>query len=132
MADININANPGKALPELHGQSVLSIAGKVSLRAYMDATGAERMPGFQLRYIRFLRPGVAERLTVPALPFSEIERRGARMYKGVARPTGTAPADQAGEGGSTPTATLQRREGGARKRRPLGPRKIRRGSPTAG
>ena len=40
------------------------------------------VPGFQLRYIFFLESSWRARLTVPELPYSEIERHGARMYKG--------------------------------------------------
>ena len=47
--------------------------------------GAERIDGFQLRYLYFIDPTARERLTVPILPFSEIERRGAGMYKGAKR-----------------------------------------------
>lgn len=46
----------------------------------------------------------------PILPFSEIDRRGAGMYKGQSRAAsidGDAPGVQPGEGGSTPTAALQ-------------------------
>lgn len=48
----------------------------------MEVTGAQRLPGFQLRYIYFIDPKWRKRLTVPELPFSEIDRRGAGMYKG--------------------------------------------------
>ena len=47
-----------------------------------DFTGAEKLPGFQLRYIYFLNPEARQRLTVPTIPFSEIGKRGASMYKG--------------------------------------------------
>jgi hypothetical protein len=76
--------------------------------------GWTKLPGFQLRYIYFLDPTARDRLTVPILPFSEIDRRGAGMYKGEQRKQSCAgsetkdtPADQAGEGGSTPTPALQ-------------------------
>ena len=62
------------------------------------------------RLNRFLDPSARERLTVPILPFSEIDRRGAGMYKGQSRAAsidGDAPGVQPGEGGSTPTAALQ-------------------------
>jgi hypothetical protein len=74
--------------------------------------GATPIPGFQLRYIYFLDPTARERLTVPILPFSEIERRGAGMYRG--KPISRAGSDTtdtaaypAAEGGSTPTPALQ-------------------------
>jgi hypothetical protein len=81
--------------------------------------------GFQLRYIYFLDPTAKDRLTVPILPFSEIERRGAGMYKGIKRDKqaiggdhphsdecvtsidSDAPGDQLGERGASPTVTLQ-------------------------
>lgn len=44
--------------------------------------GAEYIEGFQLRYIYFLNPKARERLTCPILPFSEIDARGAGLYKG--------------------------------------------------
>ena len=73
--------------------------------------GARPVPGFQLRYIYFLNPAARSRLTVPVLPFSEIQRRGAGMYKGQPIKRGDsmgghAPGIQPGEGGSTPTSPL--------------------------
>jgi len=53
-----------------------------TLTSFLARVGAETLPGFQLRYIYFLDPTYRERLTVPELPFSEIGRMGARMYKG--------------------------------------------------
>jgi len=53
----------------------------------MEAEHGKYTPtvGFQLRYIYFIDPTARERLTVPILPFSEIARRGAGMYKGKPR-----------------------------------------------
>jgi hypothetical protein len=74
----------------------------------------ESMQGFQLRYIYFLDPTARDRLTVPILPFSEIDRRGAGMYKGKPRQqrAGSDTKDTAGthpaKGGSTPTPALQK------------------------
>jgi hypothetical protein len=79
------------------------------MRQYVEA-GFRPIPGFQLRYIYFLDPAARERLTVPILPYSEIERRGARMYKGqsicAASIVADAPGVQPGEGGAEPTAAL--------------------------
>ena len=50
-----------------------------------DFTGAERLQGFQLRYIYFLDKDARKRLTVPEIPFSEIRKAGAGMYKGERR-----------------------------------------------
>jgi hypothetical protein len=88
--------------------------GASSWPAYVKATGAVCLEGFMLRYIYFLDSTARDRLTVPVLPFSEIDRRGAGMYKGKQRlqscagsDTTDTPAIPAGEGGSTPTPALQ-------------------------
>lgn len=84
--------------------------GASSMKIYKDA-GWKPKEGFQLRYIYFLDPTARQRLTVPILPFSEIERRGAGMYKGKKKSAGSivadAPVIQTGEGGSNPTPALQ-------------------------
>ena len=72
-------------------------------------TGCRRVPGFQLRYIYFLDPSARQRLTVPILPFSEIDRRGAGMYKGKPRVRSVdsdTSGDQPEMGGANPTRTL--------------------------
>jgi hypothetical protein len=82
--------------------------GASSMRRYKEA-GWKPKVGFQLRYIYFLDPTARERLTVPILPFSEIERRGAGMYLGKSRVRSVdsdTSAIHAGEGGATPTLTL--------------------------
>ncbi|WBF05279.1 hypothetical protein [Psychrobacter phage vB_PmaS_Y8A] len=45
----------------------------------------EKLKGFQLRYVYFLDKDARKRLTVPEIPFSEIEKAGAGMYKGEKR-----------------------------------------------
>ena len=86
--------------------------GAASMRQYAEA-GWTPLRGFQLRYIYFLDPTARERLTVPILPFSEIDKRGAGMYKGKQRKqscAGSDTKDTAGyhpaKGGSTPTPAL--------------------------
>jgi len=78
---------------------------------FKKRTGCRRVPGFQLRYIYFLNPEAKKRLTVPILPFSEIQRRGASMYRGKPKSAESiavdAPCIQQGEGGATPTSALQ-------------------------
>jgi len=81
--------------------------GASSWPAYVKATGAMRLEGFMLRYIYFLDPTARERLTVPILPFSAIEEAGAGMYRGRPKHRSDAPGVQPGEGGATPTRTLQ-------------------------
>lgn len=58
--------------------------GAASMQSFKDA-GFIPMPGHQLRYIYFIDPTYRPRLTVPELPYSEITRRGAGMYKGQRR-----------------------------------------------
>lgn len=62
------------------GAHILS-TGASSMRAYIDA-GWTPKEGFQLRYIYFLNSDAKKRLTVPILPFSDIDRLGAGMYRG--------------------------------------------------
>lgn len=73
--------------------------------------GGQHLPGFQLRYIYFIDPEAKKNLTVPILPFSEIEKRGAGMYRGKAKTSaGSLPVERpatSGEaGGSIPTPAL--------------------------
>ena len=90
------------------GKHILN-SGASSMAAFKEA-GWQPLPGFQLRYIYFLDPAARERLTVPIIPFSEIEKRGAGMYRGKPRAGSIASdalANQAGKGGATPTPALQ-------------------------
>ena len=72
--------------------------------------GVVDLPGFQLRYILPLKPGVRERLTVPILPYTEIIKRGAGMYLGKPRHAPEASSDalhnpvQRGQGSTDPGA----------------------------
>lgn len=70
--------------------SVFNLARRIGIPANVRPTpseflarGAEYVPGYMLRYIRFLNPKARERLTVPEIPFSRLDEIGARMYKGV-------------------------------------------------
>ena len=79
------------------------------MKAYIEA-GFTPLIGFQLRYIYFLDPTYRERLTVPELPYSEIEKRGAGMYLG--QPRGRGEIDNALQtneetGGASPTRPLE-------------------------
>ena len=105
------SANPERKAPEF----MQLTNGKVSPAAFLKAKGIgfTVLPGYQLRYIYFLDPSARERLTVPVLPFSEIDRRGAGMYKGKPRvrseDSGTS-GDQPEGGGANPTRTLHTNE----------------------
>lgn len=83
--------------------------GKYFSRYLIERGEAVPLPGFQLRYIYFLDPTYKDRLTVPILPYSEIQRRGAGMYRGQPRAEGVAgdtSTVQVEEGGSIPTSAL--------------------------
>ena len=45
-------------------------------------SGAKILEGHQLRYIYFIDKAYRKRLAVPEIPFSEIDKYGAGMYKG--------------------------------------------------
>lgn len=74
------------------------------------AVAADAVPldGFQFRYVYFLNKAARARLTVPEVPFSEIDALGAGMYKGTARGKhyGDAIGDQPIEDGSNPIPPL--------------------------
>lgn len=101
---------PNAMLQEIKQMMRKYTNGATSSQAFFTMLGAERMTGFQLRYIYFIDPTYRWRLTVPELPFSEIERMGARMYRGqrlqAAEAIEDAPGDQPGEGGASPTLPL--------------------------
>jgi hypothetical protein len=81
--DMTLKSNPTSPRPELGGKSFFDVTGgKFDWNAYLRAAGGEVIPGFQLRYIYFLKPEAATRLAVPILPFSAIDDAGARMYLG--------------------------------------------------
>ena len=54
----------------------------IPLATLCRENGGELNTGFQLRYIYFIDPSYRARLTVPELPYSAIDKAGARMYKG--------------------------------------------------
>lgn len=54
-----------------------------SVSKLLKAEGVEIIKGHQLKYVYFIDKSYQERLTVPVIPFGEIEKSGAKMYKGV-------------------------------------------------
>ena len=77
---------PTAPRPELGGRSYYEVTGgRYNLKKYLEESGSERLPGFQLRYIYFIDKRWEKRLTVPVLPYSAIEEAGASMYKGEKR-----------------------------------------------
>jgi hypothetical protein len=72
--------------PELGGRSCADVTGgRYDFGAYCRAARATRLQGHQLRYLYFLDPACAARLTVPVIPFSALREHGIGMYRG--RPT---------------------------------------------
>lgn len=74
----------GSHIIQAHGRSdgaKSTGTGAASMKVWRER-GYAPLPGFQLRYIKFLRAGVRERLAVPEIPFSRIAEMGAAMYKG--------------------------------------------------
>ena len=69
----------------------------LSLPRLVDKFGGRILPGYNFRYIYFLNPKAKDRLTVPILPFSTIDKLHARMYRGK-----NISAGEAGDGGDQP------------------------------
>jgi hypothetical protein len=77
---------------------------------YWKQRGAKPISGFMLRYVKFIDPEWAPRLTVQTLPYTEIARLGASMYKGktcVSSIDSDASGYQLEEGSASLTDTLQ-------------------------
>jgi hypothetical protein len=53
----------------------------LSTTELVKAAGGKKLQGYQLRYIRLLRPGLE--LSVPAIPYSKIKELGIGMRRGV-------------------------------------------------
>ncbi len=84
--------------------------GGSSMKKYIEA-GYRPLDGYQLRYIYFIDPTYRARLAVPELPYSEIDRIGAGMYRGEKRnqageATSVAVGDQPTQDGATPIHPL--------------------------
>ena len=83
--------------------------GKNNWGGFCKIKGWELLAGYNLRYIYFIDKSYRERLTVPELPYSEIERMGAGMYKGIPRGEGetdNAPNSNSGTEGASPISPL--------------------------
>lgn len=80
---LTLTSQPNIPRRELGGKTLSEVCGgSVSIAKYAEITGATYLPGFMLRYIYFIDPKWRKRLTVPVIPFSEIDKLGAGMYKG--------------------------------------------------
>nr|DAN36537.1 MAG TPA: protein of unknown function (DUF4338) [Caudoviricetes sp.] len=81
MAALTFEKDPNSSLIRRQCES-LGIPVKYRTRGEWLKLGAKYVEGFQLRYIYFLDPKARAKLTVPEIPFSEIDNVGAGMYKG--------------------------------------------------
>ena len=80
---MTLASNPTSPRKELGGLTFFDVTnGTYDFKKYLDYVGATPIPGYQLRYLYFLDPSCKEKLTVPIIPFSEIDNLGAGMYKG--------------------------------------------------
>ena len=80
---MTLESNPTTPRKELGGRSYYDITGgRFDFKKYVEAVNGKILAGYQLRYIYFIDKTYRERLTVPEIPFSEIDRIGAGMYKG--------------------------------------------------
>lgn len=73
---MNFSASCSRAIAQKYNPK-----GKPASQAIKEC-GATKIEGYQIRYIKFLRKEDEKDLQVPVLPYSEIDRIGARMYKG--------------------------------------------------
>lgn len=83
-------------------------AGAVSILKKMNY---KKELGYQLEYIYFIHKSEINNLTVPIIPFSEIEKRGAGMYKGIRKSSGSNVSSSISDnhserGGAIPTLPL--------------------------
>lgn len=68
----------------------------------------EVLQGYQLRYVYFIDKAYKEKLTVPILPFSEIDKMNAKMYRGKRLDSvSNTSAFHVETGGANPTSRLQ-------------------------
>lgn len=85
------------------------INGKYYSRHLLETGQAKPLVGHQLRYIYFLNSNARKRLTVDEVPYSEIAKQGASMYRGK-RPDSVSNTSSLhdGTGGASPTSGLQK------------------------
>ena len=78
---MTLESSPSSKRKELDNKSYYDLTeGKYNFNKYVNYVGGEVLKGFQLRYIYLIDKTC--KITVPILPFSEIDKQGAGMYKG--------------------------------------------------
>lgn len=80
---MTLESGPTRPRKELGGMSYYDITGgKFDFKKYVEYVHGTILKGYQLRYVYFIDKSCKEKLTVPIIPFSEIDEIGAGMYKG--------------------------------------------------
>lgn len=107
---LTLESGPMRKRSELGGKSYYDITGgKYNFDKYVEMVGGKRLPGYMLRYIKHLVPGLKRNYKM--LEYSVIDEIGAGMYRGQKTMRGkhkiNASAVQVEEGGVIPTTTLQ-------------------------
>jgi hypothetical protein len=83
IADMTLTAHSDDPRPELNGKSFAEVTnGSCKISDFKEITGAEYIPGYNLRYIYFIDNSYRDNLTVPEIPYKRIDELGAGMYKG--------------------------------------------------
>jgi hypothetical protein len=107
---IKFEGHPGVPQQQLGGASYFDVTGgRYNWNGFCDKIGAVQLPGFQIRYIKFLDSKCQDNLTVPIIPFEKIKEIGASMYRGNRGAEGVesdTSTFQVGEGGASPTSAL--------------------------
>jgi len=92
---MTLESSPTSPRPELDGRSYYDVTdGSYDFAAYVKETDAERLAGYQLRYIYFIDNDYREKLTVPEIPYERIDELGAGMYKGEKIPISERKPDE--------------------------------------
>lgn len=83
---MTLESNPNAPRKELGGKTYFELTGgKYNFKKYTMAVNGVVLEGRQFRYVYFLDPSCRKKLTVEEIPFSEIDKCGAGMYKGQTR-----------------------------------------------
>ena len=67
---------------KVHKITAYHRTGVNNFQKFIADNHAKLLVGYQLRYIYFLDPSARARLTVPIIPFADIDKYGAGMYQG--------------------------------------------------
>lgn len=80
---MTLESSPTSPRKELGGMSYFQLTGGAyNFKKYVEKVGGSILTGYQLRYIYFIDKTFRSRLTIPEIPFSQIDEIGAGMYLG--------------------------------------------------